>query len=100
MKRELFIQNQIRRHFKKRGWITVHTPGSIYGNRGFPDLMLFKDGRACFLEVKRGTHYTATPGQLVWIKKLQDAGFTAGVVTSVWDARYLVEEEEAGNVPQ
>ena len=94
MKKEIIIQNAIRRYFEREAWITIHFPGNIYCNRGFPDLMLLRKARACFLEIKRGVQYGVTPGQQVWLRRLQEAGFTAGAVKSLWEAQELMEKEE------
>ena len=85
MKREALIQSQIIKHYKSEGWIVINIPGNIYANRGFPDLMLLKDGQAMFIEVKRPGGRVA-PLQWEWIRRLRKAGFKAGVALSLQDA--------------
>lgn len=72
------IQRKIIQRYKKQGYIVVKL--SITNPPGFPDLMLLKDGKASFVEVKRPGQQPR-PLQEYRLKELRDAGFDAFVLT-------------------
>ena len=49
---ETSITSSIVRHAKSCGWWTFKIAGGPFQMAGMPDLMLLKDGRALFIEVK------------------------------------------------
>lgn len=65
------------------GWWTVtHADG--YGERGIPDIIGCYGGRMFGLEVKRpGKEHTLTPVQSRVLKRINDAGGRAAMVTSI-----------------
>lgn len=69
-------------------WTKLH--GSSMQQRGLPDLMVVLNGQAIFMKIKKPGG-KATILQTHLLCKLQAAGARAGVVTSVDDARRLVE---------
>jgi len=69
-------------------WVKLH--GHAMQQRGLPDLMVVLNGQAIFMELKKPGG-KATPLQTHTFNKLRLAGARAGVVTSVDDARRLVE---------
>jgi hypothetical protein len=73
------LQSAIIKAARLRGWMVAHfrpaktekgwrTP--VQGDAGFPDLVLARNGRVYFLELKR-LGKTATPAQAAWIEAIQ-----------------------------
>lgn len=74
-------QSQVVEYAQLRGWLVAHfrtaqtargayvTPVAADG-AGFPDLVLVRDGRLIFAELKRQTGRTTTQ-QDIWLKALQ-----------------------------
>lgn len=60
--------------------------------KGFPDLMVFVDGRVLFVEMKRVKGSTTSEEQKEWIKFLQDQGHIAVVCKGAKEAIAVVEE--------
>ncbi len=75
---ESTIQNKIIKRYEKEGYIVVKI--SLCNKGGFPDLMLLKDGKATFVEVKRPGQ-KPQPLQEYRLKELREAGFEALVMT-------------------
>lgn len=75
---ESVIQRKIIKRYEADGYLVVKI--SLCNLNGFPDLMLLKDGKATFVEVKR-------PGQKpralqeYRLKELRNAGFDALIMT-------------------
>ena len=42
----------------KHGLLAINIHGGGWGNKGFPDLLIFKNGRAVAVELKNGNAYT------------------------------------------
>lgn len=61
------------------GWVTVHFPNSLANPSGWPDLLMFRDGRVLVAELKTGTGKLG-PKQWEWIGTL--AG--VGIHVQVW----------------
>ncbi len=72
------IQKRIIDRYKKQGYIVVKL--SLTNLNGFPDLMLLKNGKATFVEVKRPGQ-KPRPLQEYRLQELRDAGFDALVLT-------------------
>ena len=75
---ELDLARQIRDLARQFGWLHVHfrpaktahgwrTP--VSGDYGFPDVVLARDGRVIFAELKRDGQ-KARPEQLAWLEQL------------------------------
>lgn len=75
---ESAIQRKIIRRYEKAGYLVVKI--ELCNKSGFPDLMLLKDGKASFVEVKRPGQ-KPRPLQEYRLKELTDAGFDAFVLT-------------------
>ena len=76
---EKTFQAHIIQRAKDSGWMVYHTWRSIHSAAGFPDLVLVRDTRIYYAEIKteRGK---LTPGQTAW----RDALRLAGQETHVW----------------
>ena len=57
---------------------------------GFPDRTVLLDGRVTFIEFKNGVLGRVMPHQSMWLKKLKQLGFTAGVARSFEEAVELL----------
>lgn len=77
-KLESVIQRNIIKRYEEDGYIVVKI--GLCNKGGFPDLMLLKDGKASFVEVKRPGR-KPQPLQEYRLKELRDAGFEAFVLT-------------------
>lgn len=72
------IQHKIIKRYEADGYIVVKI--TLCSKPGFPDLMLLKDGKASFVEVKRPGE-KPRPLQVHRLKELRRAGFDAIVLT-------------------
>ena len=70
---EAWVQKKIIERHQKQNWFVVKIIQSTAN--GFPDLMLLKNGRTVFIEVKRPGVKTAAPLQVYRHKQLRDLGF-------------------------
>lgn len=61
-----------------RGWLPIHIRNMIGNPSGLPDLILLKDGRAVFAELKREGGRLG-PRQQEWIARLAGVGFEVRV---------------------
>ena len=75
---ESTIQRKIIKRYEAEGYLVVKL--SLTNKNGFPDLMMLKDGKALFVEVKRPGQ-KPRPLQEYRLKELRDAGFDAIVLT-------------------
>lgn len=75
---ESAIQSKIIKRYEKEGYLVVKI--NLCSKPGFPDLMLLKDGKASFIEVKRPGE-SPRPLQMFRIQELRDAGFICEVLT-------------------
>ena len=87
---ETLVTNHIKKYFEKEGWVVIKNMGNIFCNRGFPDLTMLKDKQAVFVEVKAGSKYGATAGQLDWIERLRGLGFGAGVAHNIQEVKEII----------
>lgn len=71
------IQSQIIKRYEKLGYMVVKV--LLCNKNGFPDLMLLKDGKASFIEVKRPGE-KPRPLQEFRIKELRSLGFDVDVL--------------------
>lgn len=72
------IQRKIIKRYEQDGYIVVKI--SLCNLNGFPDLMLLKDGKVIFVEVKR-LGQKPRPLQEYRIQELRKAGFQVFVLT-------------------
>lgn len=89
-KPETRIVESIRRQFEIDGWIVIKIHGGPFQVAGLPDLLLLRNGVACFVEVKTPTG-KVTKLQQHWIERIRAAGFRAGVATNAAEARSICE---------
>ena len=64
------LQATIRKAALDCGWKFYHTQVSLYSARGFPDLVMVKNGRLLLWELK-GPHGKPSSAQLEWIEALK-----------------------------
>ena len=78
--RESTVEKAVCRHAEACGWMVLKLGGA--GDRGKPDRLFLKDGRALFIEFKApGKRPTAL--QARYLERLRAAGFSAVVVDDV-----------------
>lgn len=75
---ESAIQAKIIKRYEAQGYMVVKV--TLCNKTGFPDLMLLKDGKASFVEVKRPGQ-KPRPLQVYRINELRQAGFDVQVLT-------------------
>lgn len=75
---ESAIQRKIIKRYEDDGYIVVKL--GLTSKPGFPDLLLLKDGKASFIEVKR-PGCKPRPLQEYRINELRNAGFDVDVLT-------------------
>jgi hypothetical protein len=74
------FQGAVVEYAELNGWKTYHTFDSRRSDPGFPDLVLSRDDRLVFLELKSETGRAST-AQRDWLDALQRApGITVGVM--------------------
>jgi Holliday junction resolvase len=78
---------------RRLGWWTMKNHGNAYSLKGLPDVLVIKDGRAAWMEVKRPGH-DATRVQEHRMRELAKVGCPVTVVRSVGDAREFLEAIE------
>ena len=76
------FQSQVRDYARLTGWLGYHTHRSDRSDKGFPDLVLVRDRRVLWLELKSEKGRT-TPEQETWLAALRQAGQDAYVVRPV-----------------
>ena len=74
------IQAKCIKYAQEQGWIVLKVIAS--NMNGISDLILFKDGKAVFVEIK-GEKTRVQPLQLYRQKQLQEQGFKYEIVRSV-----------------
>jgi hypothetical protein len=89
---ETSITRSIQKFAKSRGWWEMKIAGGAFQRAGVPDLLLIKNGRAVFLEVKQpGKKPTALQVQVM--KEIREiGGAVTAVVTSRDEAERVLEQ--------
>ena len=64
-------------------WEVFHDGDSRRSNAGFPDLVLVKDGKLIFAELKREKNAYPSKAQMNWLAKLRDVGNSSDNVLAV-----------------
>jgi len=72
--REQQIQSKIIAYAKANGWLYIKT--IKLSESGHADIILFKDGKTVFIEVKKSTGGVNSELQMYRQKQFQKAGFT------------------------
>ncbi len=63
------------------GWLLYHTFNSRRSEAGFPDLVLVRDGRILFIELKKDDKAKPSPAQILWLAALKEC---PGVEVYLW----------------
>lgn len=69
--REARLQKSCMDWCKAQNMLAVNIHGGGWGNKGFPDLLVFKGGRVVAVELKNGNTYTQQPPQKMWQKRFE-----------------------------
>ena len=85
----------VAKNYKGKVW-TANIHGSGYSNKGFPDLLMFGQGKVIVVELKSDSGYKLQPDQLIWKNRFSKAGITHYVIKS-FDAFCSMVEEEYGH---
>lgn len=86
--RESLIEKKAVAQAKDKGWLSIKLSGA--GDKGKPDRVFLKDGRAVFIEFKqKGKRPTKL--QELWLERLREKGFTACVVDDVANIEVILE---------
>ncbi len=91
--RESTLQKNCMRWCKDKNLVPVNIHGDGWGNKGFPDLLIFGKGKCIAIELKDGTAYKQQPAQKMWQKKLTNAGINCLLIRSFADFIKEVERE-------
>ena len=75
-------------------FINIH--GSVYSERGTPDIVGCIDGQMVVMECKRRSGIKADPIQEWRMQEWRYAGAIAGVISSVKDAQELIHTKKDG----
>lgn len=78
---------------RRRGWFAVKMHGSAYTMKGLPDVLLIKDGRTAWMEVKQPDKHPTRIQEHV-MRQLAKAGCPVTVVRSVGDCKEFLEAIE------
>ena len=90
--KERDLQALVVRLARSLGWLAYHTFDSRRSEPGFPDLVLVREDRVLFRELKTEKG-RATPAQTTWIAALTAAGMDAGLWRPVqWFDRTIERE--------
>lgn len=77
---------------KSRGFIAVNVHGGGWSSKGFPDLLIFGNGRACAVELKSDTSgYTLQVDQKIWRERFKRAGIPHYVLNNLSDFKSVLE---------
>ena len=80
------FQTTVIQYAQRLGYLVFHTYDSRRSQRGFPDLVMVREGRLVVAELKRETGRTK-PEQAEWLRLLRSAGVEAYIWRpSQWDA--------------
>jgi hypothetical protein len=87
---ESTITKKVMDQAKTMGWWVMKTHGTTYSLRGIPDVLVIKEGKAAWMEVKRPGE-SPTKAQEHRMRELATAGCPVCVVCSPQDARHFLE---------
>ena len=82
------FQAKTKKKYESEGWIVINT--IKLGANGYPDLFLFKDGEAIFIEIKENGD-TLKPLQKYRIDELTKQGFKAFCLHATKGIIYPIE---------
>lgn len=94
--RETKLQSDCLEYIKKnyRGkLLAVNIHGGGFSLKGFPDLLVFGDGRVVAIELKAGTGYRVQDDQKVWRNRLTKVGIHHYVPYSFDEFKAILEKE-------
>lgn len=82
----------VRQNYHKKLLITnIH--GSGYSNKGFPDLIVFGNGKAVVIELKSDSGYQPQPDQLVWRNRFIEVGVPHHFCHSFEEFKEIIKKE-------
>lgn len=67
---------------KSKGLLAVNIHGGGWGNKGFPDLLVFGNGECLAVELKYGSTYTQQPAQKMWEHRFRKVGINYQLMCS------------------
>lgn len=82
-----------------RDLLPVNMHGDGYANKGFPDLLVFGDGKCVAIELKSDSGYKFQSDQKIWRKRLMRAGIAHHVANSLDEFKSVIDKE-FGNATQ
>lgn len=91
--RESALQAECMALARRLDTLPVNIHGSGWSNKGFPDLLVFHDGRVVAVELKADSGYRPQPDQLVWRKRLLAQGIPHHFASSLDEFEGLMREE-------
>lgn len=77
-------QAQVLAYARLRGWLCYHTYDARRSAPGFPDLVMVRDGRVVFAELKAGKRPRLSADQQVWQARLVEAMARADEVVQMY----------------
>jgi len=83
---------------RRLGWWTMKNHGNSFSLKGLPDVLVIKEGRAAWMEVKRPGE-DPTRIQLHRMRELAAAGCPVAAVRSVGDAKAFLEAIDGREIP-
>ena len=90
---EKLVERNIRKNLGDLGYLTYKIHGGKYGCKGFPDLIVIKNGITSFFEIKAPGGILA-PIQLFRLAELRGAGCVAEAVQSYSDVQQILRGEK------
>ncbi len=91
--RESALQSECIRRARGLGMLAVNIHGAGWSNKGFPDLLVFHDGKVVAVELKSDSGYKVQPDQVVWRNRLVRQGIPHHIVRSVEEFDAVLREE-------
>lgn len=76
---------------KSKGVLAINIHGGGWGNKGFPDLLLIKNGKVIACELKIGDKYKQQPAQKIWQDRFERAGTKCALVYTLAEFEELLK---------
>ena len=78
---------------KSQGLLAVNIHGDGYSNKGFPDLLVFGNGKVVAVELKCDSGYLPQPDQIVWRNRLVKVGIPHAFLKSLETYKEFIRKE-------